>query len=257
MNRSELWIAFSTLVRKEIVRFLRIWMQTVLPPAVTMTIYFVVFGRFLGDRIQDFGDFSYIEFIVPGLVMMAVITSSFSNVASSFFSAKFQRSVEEMLVSPIPDWLLVTAYVVGGAARGLLVGAIVLFVSLFFTELSLHSLPLVLIFFVLTATTFATAGFTNGMLAKKWDDIAIVPTFLLTPLTYFGGVFYSIDLLPESWALLSRLNPILYMVNGLRFGFLGVSDIPVGVGVAILCLFTAVCFGANLYLMKRGYGLRT
>ncbi len=257
MNKAQLLVAFNTVVRKEIVRFLRIWTQTILPPAVTMAIYFIVFGRFLGDRIQDFGDHTYIEFLVPGLVMMAVITSSFSNVASSFFSAKFQRSIEEMLVSPIPDWLLITAYVVGGAVRGLLVGGIVLLVSLFFTKLSLHSLPLVLIFFVLTATMFATAGFTNGMLARKFDDIAIVPTFLLTPMTYFGGVFYSIDLLPEVWQKVSLLNPILYMVNGLRYGFLGVSDIPVGIGIAILAFFTLACFGLNLFLMRKGYGLRS
>ena len=222
-----------------------------------MSLYFVVFGVLLGERIQKVGSFSYIEFIVPGLVMMSVITSSFSNVASSFFSSKFQRSVEELLVSPVPNWLIVAAYVVGGASRGILVGCMVLMVSLFFTTLQLHSLPLIILFFLLTALTFATAGFTNGMLARKFDDIAIVPTFLLTPLTYFGGVFYSIDLLPSMWATISKANPILYMVNGLRYGFLGTSDIPVGIGVGILLLFLFALFGFNLYLMKRGYGLRS
>jgi ABC-2 type transport system permease protein len=256
MSGRQLWIAFSTIVVKEVVRFLRIWTQTILPPAITMGIYFVVFGRFLGDRIQDFGQFSYIEFIVPGLIMMSVITNSFSNVASSFFSAKCQRSVEEMLVSPMPDWLLISAYVTGGAVRGVMTGLVVLGISLFFTKLTLHSLGLVLVFLVLTALTFSTAGFANGMLASKFDDIAIVPTFILTPLTYFGGVFYSIDLLPEFWRTLSKANPILYMVNGLRYGFLGVSDIPVMTGIVILLGFLVATFGMSLVLMKRGHGLR-
>lgn len=256
MTGRQLWVAFSTIVTKEIVRFLRIWTQTILPPAITMGIYFVVFGRFLGDRIQDFGDFSYIEFIVPGLVMMSVITNSFSNVASSFFSAKFQRSVEEMLVSPMPDWLLVSAYVTGGAVRGVMTGLVVLLISLLFTKLAVHSLGLILVFLVLTALTFSTAGFANGMMATKFDDIAIVPTFILTPLTYFGGVFYSIDLLPDFWRTLSKANPILYMVNGLRYGFLGVSDIPVVTGIVILVAFFFATFGLSLVLMKKGKGLR-
>ena len=257
MTRRQLWVAYSTIVTKEIVRFSRIWTQTMLPPAITMGIYFVVFGRFMGDRIQNFGDFSYIEFIVPGLVMMAVITNSFSNVASSFFAAKFQRSIDEMLVSPIPDWLLVSAYVTGGAVRGVATGFVVLIVSLFFTHLSVHSLGIIVVFLVLTALTFSTAGFANGMLANKFDDIAIVPTFVLTPLTYFGGVFYSINLLPEFWRNVSKANPILYMVNGLRYGFLGVSDIPVGAGVVILSGFFVGIFGLCLLLMKRGRGLRS
>lgn len=257
MTRYEQWIAFETIVRKEIVRFTRIWTQTILPPAVTMSLYFIVFGKLLGSRIENFGDFSYIEFIVPGLVMMAVITNSFSNVASSFFSSKFQRSVEELLISPVPDWLIVSAYIVGGAARGLAVGVVVLAVSLLFTKLTLHSLPIVLIFFILTALTFATAGFTNGMLARRFDDIALVPTFILTPLTYFGGVFYSIDLLPGVWATVSKANPILYMVNGLRHGFLGVSDIPVGMGILILVILQIVLFWFNVYLMRHGHGLRS
>lgn len=257
MTRRQLWVAYSTIVTKEVVRFSRIWTQTMLPPAITMGIYFVVFGRFMGDRIQNFGDFSYIEFIVPGLVMMAVITNSFSNVASSFFAAKFQRSVDEMLVSPIPDWLLVSAYVTGGAVRGVATGFVVLAVSLFFTSLSVHSLGIIIIFLVLTALTFSTAGFANGMMANKFDDIAIVPTFVLTPLTYFGGVFYSIDLLPELWRNVSQANPILYMVNGLRYGFLGVSDIPVGAGIVILSGFFVGIFGLCLVLMKQGRGLRS
>jgi len=257
MTRQQKWVAFSTIVRKEIVRFLRIWTQTLLPPAITMSLYFIVFGVLLGKRIDRIEGFSYIEFIVPGLVMMSVITNSFSNVASSFFSSKFQRCVEELLVSPVPDWLIVSAYVVGGATRGLIVGCVVLVVSLFFTELSVHSMPLIFVFLLLTALTFATAGFTNGMLARKFDEIAIVPTFVLTPLTYFGGVFYSIELLPGYWPTISRANPILYMVNGLRYGFLGISDIPYPVGIGILIGFLVALFGLNLYLMKKGHGLRS
>lgn len=259
MTSQQKWVAFCTIVRKEVVRFMRIWTQTLLPPAITMSLYFVVFGVLLGERIQKIGEFSYIEFIVPGLIMMSVITNSFSNVASSFFSSKFQRSVEELLVSPVPDWLIISAYVVGGASRGILVGCVVLLVSLFFTHLSVHSLPLIFLFLALTALTFATAGFTNGMLARKFDDIAIVPTFILTPLTYFGGVFYSIKLLPGFWPTISKFNPILYMVNGLRFGFLGAgaSDVAWPTGVAILAIFMIVLFSLNLYLMKKGHGLRS
>lgn len=256
MTRHQLWVAFATIVRKEIVRFTRIWTQTILPPAISMSIYFVVFGKLLEVKTSSPG-FTYIEFIVPGLIMMAVITNSFSNVASSFFSSKFQRSVEELLVSPIPDWLLVSAYVVGGAARGLAVGLLVLIVSQFFVQIPLHSLLVILIFLILTAVTFATAGFANGMLARKFDDIAIVPTFVLTPLIYFGGVFYSIERLPEFWQTVSRANPILYMVNGLRYGFLGVSDVPVPAGIGILMLFLVTLFALNLHLMKKGQGLRS
>lgn len=257
MNSSQLWVAFYTIVRKEIVRYLRIWTQTILPPAITMGIYFVVFGRFLGDRIQNFGEHSYIEFILPGLIMMATITNSFSNVASSFFSAKFQRSVEEMLISPLPNWLIVSAYVVGGATRGILVGIVVLFVSLAFTHISVHSVLIVFTFLILTALTFATAGFANGMIARKFDDIAIVPTFVLTPLTYFGGVFYKLDLLPPLWQTVSKLNPILYMVNGLRFGFLGVSDVEVTHGLVMLVIFLVAIFVVNLRLMDKGVGLKS
>lgn len=226
------------------------------PPAITMAIYFVVFGRFLGDRIQGFEQVSYIEFIVPGLVMMAVINNSFSNVASSFFSAKFQHSVEEMLVSPMPDAIIASAYIVGGATRGVLTGIVVLIVSLLFTSLSVHSFVLIMVFLILTAVTFASIGFSTALLADKFDDIAVVPTFILTPLTYFGGVFYSITLLPPLWQNLSKANPILYMVNGLRYGFLGITDIPIAYGILILLIFFISSFYLNIVLMKRGHGLR-
>lgn len=257
MSAAECWVAYTTLVSKEIRRFLRIWTQTLLPSTVTVTLYLVVFGRFLGDRIRHIEGYSYIEFIVPGLIMMATLTNSFSNVASSFFSTRFQRSVEELLVSPIPDWLIIAGYTTGGAARGLVVGVLVLGVSLGFTTLPVRDLPLVLVFVLMTAVAFALGGFMNALFARKFDDIAIVPTFVLTPLTYFGGVFYSIDLLPPFWRNLSLANPILYMVNGFRYGFLGVTDIPVEVGLGLLSLFILGMFGANLLLMRRGVGLRS
>ncbi len=257
MSPKEQSIAFWTLLRKELVRFLRIWKQTLLPPCITMSIYFTVFGSFLGSRIQKIEGFPYIQFIVPGLIMMSTITNSFSNVASSFFSSKFQRSIEEVLVSPVPDWILLAAYVVGGATRGIIVGVLVLNVSLFFTRVQIQSITYTLLFLILTALVFAAAGFTNGLLAKKFDDIAIIPTFVLTPLTYFGGVFYSLNLLPPMWQKLSKLNPILYMVNGLRYGFLGVSDINPQIGIIILATFAVILLYTNLTLLHKGTGLKS
>lgn len=257
MNAHGLWIALATLLHREVGRFLRIWMQTLLPPVITMSIYFVVFGSLLGSRIQRIDGFSYIEFIVPGLVMMSVITNSFSNVASSFFNARFQRSVEELQVAPLPDWIMVAGYVGGGMLRGILVGFLVLLVSLAFHPVRFHNLPIVLAFLVLTSLVFALAGFSNALIARRFDDISIVPTFILTPLTYFGGVFYSISLLPPFWRGLSRLNPILYMVNGFRFGFLGASDIPTWIGLVTLIGLAAGLVALNLGMLARGVGLRT
>ncbi len=257
MNTRRLWIALATLLHREVGRFLRIWMQTLLPPVITMGIYFVVFGSLLGPRIQRIDGFSYIEFIVPGLVMMSVITNSFSNVASSFFNARFQRSVEELQVAPVPDWIMVAGYVGGGMLRGILVGFLVLLVSLAFHPVRFHSLAIVVAFLVLTSLVFALAGFSNALIARRFDDISIVPTFILTPLTYFGGVFYSISLLPPIWRGLSRLNPILYMVNGFRFGFLGASDIPTWIGLVTLMALAGALVALNLVLLARGVGLRT
>lgn len=257
MSPRQQWVAFCTLVRREVFRFLRIWIQSLLPPVITMSIYFIVFGRFLGSRIQGFGEFSYLEFIVPGLALMSVITNSFSNVVSSFFSARFQRSVEEMLVAPIPGWMLIAGYVAGGLARGVLVGITVLGISGLFHPLRIHSPGVVAGFLVLTSLVFSLAGFTNAVFARKFDDISIVPTFVLTPLTYFGGVFYPVELLPSPWQELSRLNPILYMVDGCRQGFLGVGEIPVGIGLTLLGLLAAALFWVNLALVRAGRGLRT
>lgn len=257
MTITEQWIAFTTIVRKEIVRFTRIWAQTLLPPVITMGLYFVIFGTLIGSRIGQMEGFSYMEFVVPGLIMMSVITNSYSNVVSSFFSVKFQRSIEELLVSPTPNYVILAGYVCGGVCRGLLVGFVVTVVSLFFTDLGIYSLGITVGIVFMTAVVFALAGFFNAVFARTFDDISIIPTFVLTPLTYLGGVFYSMSLLPEFWQGVSKLNPILYMVNAFRYGILGVSDIDVtyafmGVVVFII-LLTLVC----LHLLAHGTRMRS
>ncbi|RTQ99410.1 ABC transporter permease [Halomonas nitroreducens] len=257
MNPVQIAIALWTLVVKEIKRFTRIWPQTLLPPSITMTMYFIIFGNLIGSRIGEMDGYSYMDFIVPGLIMMSVITNSYSNVASSFFSNKFQRSVEEMMVSPMPNWVILSGFVLGGMARGLGVGVIVTIVSLFFTRLEVAHPLLTLGVVVLTAALFAIGGFINALLGKKFDDISIVPTFVLTPLTYLGGVFYSISLLPAFWQGASMLNPILYMVNVFRYGFLGVSDIPVGWALAAILAFIVVLFGIALWMLENGKGIRS
>ena len=256
MTMQEQWIAFLTIVRKEIYRFMRIWLQTLLPPAITMSLYFVVFGSLIGSRIGPMQGFSYMEFVVPGLIMMSVITSSYSNVASSFYSAKFQHSIEEMLVSPMPNYVILMGYLVGGATRGLLVGIIVTCMSLFFTDLNIHSLPIMLGIVLLAAVLFSLMGFLNGVYANSFDDISIIPTFVLTPLTYLGGVFYSISLLPDGWRELSMLNPVLYLVNAFRFGILGFSDINVGYAFAGVIAFVVILFAYCLRILNSGQKLR-
>ncbi|WP_163558819.1 ABC transporter permease [Halomonas sp. NO4] len=257
MTATQTAIALWTLVLKEIKRFTRIWPQTLLPPSITMTMYFIIFGSLIGSRIGEMDGFTYMDFIVPGLIMMAVITNSYSNVASSFFSNKFQRSVEEMMVSPMPNWVILTGFVLGGMARGLGVGVIVTLVSLFFTRLSVAHPLLTVGVVVLTAALFSIGGFINALLANKFDDVSIVPTFVLTPLTYLGGVFYSITLLPPFWQGVSLLNPILYMVNVFRHGFLGVSDIPVAWALAAILAFIAGLFALALWMLERGKGIRS
>lgn len=256
MSPTQIAIALWTLVVKEIKRFTRIWPQTLLPPSITMTMYFIIFGNLIGPRIGEMDGYTYMDFIVPGLIMMAVITNCYSNVASSFFSNKFQRSIEEMMVSPMPNWVILTGFVLGGMARGLGVGVIVTGVSLFFTRISVAHPLLTVGVVVLTAALFSIGGFINALLGKKFDDISIIPTFVLTPLTYLGGVFYSISLLPEFWQGVSMLNPILYMVNVFRYGFLGVSDIPVGWALTAILAFIVVLFGIALWMLERGKGIR-
>lgn len=256
MTANEQWIAFLTILRKEIKRFTRIWIQTLLPPAITMVLYFVIFGKLIGSRIGEMGGFSYIEFVAPGLIMMAVITNAYANVSSSFFSAKFQRSIEELLVSPTPNYIILLGYVMGGVARGVAVGLIVTMMSLFFTDLHInHWFTTVFIVFM-TSVVFSLAGFINAIYANTFDDVSIIPTFVLTPLTYFGGVFYSINLLPEFWQQISVLNPILHMVNAFRYGMLGITDLHVGMALIGLSVLAAVLFFIALHLLKTGKRLR-
>lgn len=251
-------VALHTIVRREIVRIMRIWTQTLIPPAITMTLYFVIFGKLIGSRIGTIqGGFSYMQYIVPGLVMMSIITNSYGNISSSFFGAKFSRAVEEMLVSPMPNWVILLGYVTGAVTRGLVVGVLVLVIALFFTSLHLAH-PLITFFSVLLgATIFSLAGFVNAVYAKKFDDIALVPTFVLTPLTYLGGVFYSVNMLGEPWQAISRANPILYMVNAFRFGVLGISDVNIVVAFVVMLGFVAGLSIVALQLLKRGVGLRS
>ena len=250
------WHALSTLVIKEYNRIVRIWIQTILPPAITMTLYFIVFGSLIGSRIGPMDGYGYIQFIAPGLIMLSVITNSYGNVVSSFFGAKFGRHIEEMLVSPMPNYLILIGHVAGGVIRGLMVGGVVTIVALFFTRLEMQHPLIVLSTVVLTAIVFSLGGFINAVFAKKFDDISIVPTFILTPLTYLGGVFYSISLLPEFWQHVSRANPILYMVNAFRYGVLGTSDIPIGTAYGIIFVAIALLYGFSLYLLNKGIGIR-
>jgi ABC-2 type transport system permease protein len=254
---SRYWISFQTIFVKEILRFTRIWVQTILPSVITTTLYFVIFGRLIGDRIGTMGGLDYLDFIVPGLVLMGVITNAYSNVVSSFYSSKFSRYIEELLVSPAPNWVILAGYVAGGAARGLVVGVAVMLVAMLFTEVRIHSVAVTLLVITMTAVLFALGGFINAIYANSFDDISIVPTFLLTPLTYLGGVFYSIELLPGFWQGVSLANPVLYMVNAFRYGLHGVSDIPVGIAFGIIAIFILVLGAFSLHLLRRGVGIKT
>ncbi|MCE2596499.1 ABC transporter permease [Motilimonas cestriensis] len=249
--------AFKSILIKEIYRFTRIWVQTLVPPAITMSLYFVIFGNLIGSRIGEMGGVSYMSFIVPGLIMMSVITNSYSNVASSFYSAKFQRNVEELLVAPVPNHIMILGYIGGGVVRGLLVGLIVTCISQFFVTLQIHHLFILVVTVLLTSITFSLAGLINAIFAKSFDDISIIPTFVLTPLTYLGGVFYSISMLPDFWQGVSQLNPIVYMINAFRYGFLGVSDVSVWVSLLVICSFIAVFYSVAYYLVNKGIGLRS
>ena len=250
------WVSLQTLVHKEIRRFMRIWQQTLLPPAITMALYFVIFGNLIGSRIGEMGGFNYMEYIVPGLIMMSVTNNAYSNVVSSFFSAKFQHSIEELLIAPVPNYIILLGYVVGGVVRGLLVGLVVTLLSLYFTELKVYNVWIVITVITMTAVLFSLGGFINAVFARNFDDISIVPTFVLTPLTYLGGVFYSIALLPDFWQNVSLANPILYMVNAFRYGILGVSDVSIFVALGMIFGFTVILFSISLYLLNKGIGLR-
>ncbi len=256
MNLALNFVAMKTIVRKEMVRVLRIWVQTIVPPAITMTLYFIIFGNLIGRRIGTMDGFDYMQYIAPGLIMMSVITNSYGNVVSSFFGAKFGRHIEEMLVSPMSNATIIIGHVAGGVLRGVLVGLLVTVIALFFTRLEVTHPLITITIVLLSSTVFALAGFINAVFAKKFDDISIVPTFVLTPLTYLGGVFYSISLLPEFWQTVSLANPILYMVNAFRYGILGTSDISIGVAYGILVVFVVGLFLACFHLLNRGVGIR-
>lgn len=251
------WIGYRTLMRKELTRILRIWGQTLVPPAITMSLYFIIFGNLIGRRIGDMGGFDYMQFIVPGLVMMSVIQNSYGNMVSSFFGAKFGRHIEEILISPLPNWVILLGYLSGSVARGLMVGAVVMCVALFFTDVQIHNWLITISVVLLTAIVFGLAGMVNAIFAQKFDDIAIIPTFVLTPLTYLGGVFYSVSLLPDIWQNISAVNPILYMVNAFRFGMLGVSDVSLVMSYTIIIGFILLLAGVCLWLLHKGVGLRS
>jgi ABC-2 type transport system permease protein len=250
-------IGFQTIVNREIVRVVRIWIQTLVPPVIQMTLYFMIFGALIGSRVGQMGGYSYMTFLAPGLIMMSVINNAYTNVVSSFFGAKFGRHIEELQVSPLPNAYIVLGYVFGGVIRGLAVGILVAIVAMLFTHLHVVHLLVTLSVVILTAIVFALGGFINAVFAKKFDDVTIVPTFILTPLTYLGGVFYSIQLLPPIFQNISRINPILYMVNAFRYGILGVSDIGIGTAYGIILLFIAGLFAFSLWLLDKGVGLRS
>lgn len=256
MTPREKLVAYKTIVIKEILRFSRIWVQTIIPPVITMSLYFVIFGNLIGSQIGDMDGVRYMDYIIPGLIMMAVITNSYANVVSSFYGAKFHHHIEEMLVSPLPNYIIVLGFVSGGIARGLAVGAAVTVVSMFFSNFQVHNPAIIISIVVLTSALFSLAGMLNAMFATSFDDISIVPTFVLTPLTYLGGVFYSINMLPDFWKTVSLVNPILYMVNAFRYGFLGLSDIAPGVSYAIIIGFILALYAFVLYLLRVGYGIR-
>lgn len=250
------FVGFQTVVRRELSRIVRIWGQTIVPPAITATLYFIIFGSLVGARIGDMGGYSYIQYIAPGLIMMTVITNSYGNVVSSFFGAKFGKHIEELLVSPLPNWLIVVGYMSGGIMRGLVVGSVVTIIALMFTHLKIYNLGVVISAVLLSSIVFSLAGMINAVFAKNFDQISFIPTFVLTPLTYLGGVFYTIKLLPEWAQHISHSNPILYMVNAFRFGFLGVSDVDVRLAYVIMIGAAAVLFTSCVVLLNRGVGMR-
>lgn len=251
------WVALKRIWAKEINRFARIWVQTLVPPVITMTLYFIIFGNLVGSRIGEMHGFSYMQFIVPGLIMMSVITNAYSNVASSFFSAKFQRNIEELLVAPVPTHIIIAGYVGGGVARGICVGILVTAISLLFVPFHVYYWPMVALTILLTAILFSLAGLLNAVFARSFDDISLIPTFVLTPLTYLGGVFYSLALLPPFWQAVSKLNPIVYMISGFRYGFLGIQDVSLTLTISSLLLFIVFFYALVWRLIERGRGLRS
>jgi ABC-2 type transport system permease protein len=256
MNLAQQWIAFKAIMVKEFLRFIRIWIQTVLPPAVMTLLYFVIMGKVIGSRLDPVHGVAYIDYIAPGLILMSVINNSYGNVVSSFFSAKFQRHIEEMLVSPMPNYLIVLGFVAGGLARGVVVGLVTMVVASFFTDLHITHGFVVMLVVVLTSILFSLGGLINAVYAKTFDDIAIIPTFVLTPLTYLGGIFYSVEVLSEFWQQVSLANPVLYMINAMRYGMLGVSDIDIRLALTIIISFVVGLYVLAVNLLQRGVGTR-
>ena len=250
------WIAYQTIVSKEIRRFMRIWPQTILPPVITTSLYFLIFGTLIGRRIGDMNGVPYMDYIVPGIILMSVINNAYANVVSSFYSTKFQRHIEELLVAPVPNWIILLGYVSGGAARGVIVGLAVALIARWYTDVTIVHYGVTIAVFLLTAVLFALGGFINATFANSFDDISIIPNFVMTPLVYLGGVFYTVDLLPEVWRKISLVNPILYMVNAFRYGLLGVSDISVGTALVIIISFVTVLAGFSLWLLHKGVGIK-
>ncbi|CAK20054.1 ABC transporter permease [Listeria welshimeri] len=251
------YTALKSLAAKETNRYMRIWVQTLVPPVITTSLYFIIFGKMIGNRIGEMNGFSYMEYIVPGLIMMSVITSSYSNVSSSFFSQKFQKNIEEILVAPVPTHIIIWGFLIGGIGRSVLVGTLVTIISMVFVPLHIHSWVFGIITLLMTAILFSLAGLINGIFARSFDDVSIVPTFVLQPLTYLGGVFYAISMLPPIWQAISKVNPIVYMISGFRYGFLGVSDVSIWVSMSILVLFSVVLYSICWYLINKGRGLRS
>jgi len=256
MPPHQIWIAYKTIVIKELQRCFRIWPQTIMPPAITMTLYFVIFGKLVGSQIHEIEGFTYIQYIVPGLVMMSIIMNAYINTSSSFFGSKFQRSIEEILVSPTPNVIILCGFIMGGVMRALIVGSIVTTIALFFTHLHLHHFLLMFLVALLTAVFFSIAGVINGVYAKTFDDVSWIPSFVITPLTYFGGVFFSTSMLSGLWQKIAYLDPILYIVNAFRYSLLGVSYANIEISVSVLFIFTTVLFFYALHLLRVSPGLR-
>lgn len=251
------YIALETIIINEVVRFSRIWSQTFLPPVITMTLYFLIFGAFIGEKIGKIDHVTFMQYMAPGLIMMAIITNAYANVVASFFGMRFQRSVEELLISPVPNYIILLGFTIGGILRGVVVGILITIVALCFTHLTIHNYLITIAITLLTASLFSLAGFTNAIFASDFDDVQIVPTFVLTPLTYLGGVFYSISQLPPVWQYISKANPIVYIVNTFRYGILGITDVPVFTAFIIIIIANMLLYGLNLYLLRKGTGIRT
>ncbi len=252
-----MWVQYKTIVIKEILRFSRIWVQTIFPPIITTSLYLLIFGGLMGERIGQMQGVSYLQFIIPGIILMTVIQNSYANTVSSFFLAKFNHSIEEMLVSPVPYWVILLGYISGGVARGFFVGIGVFIAVSLFIDFQIYSLPVTLITFLLTAILFSLAGFINAIFAQSFDDISIVPTFILMPMTYLGGMFYSVEILPEFWQSVSQFNPIYYMVDSFRLGFLGTSTTNFFTSILVLIVMIFVLTMLSLYLLKKGVNVKT